>query len=108
MASKYLQAYPVPTGFPAILHEFTREVLRDQPHDLLAYAATYFEAKLNGTWREGMYPSQTNVPQKEVTNHLQHWVVPHSAQSPTSHHHFLEADDSKDYRDDLYERVVED
>jgi hypothetical protein len=46
MASKYLQKFPVPEGFPEILHDFTREILRDQPDDIIAYAAEYF-ASLN-------------------------------------------------------------
>jgi hypothetical protein len=43
MASKYLQKYPVPTDFHEILHDFTREVLRDQPPNIIEYAAKYFE-----------------------------------------------------------------
>ena len=29
MASKYLQKFPVPNDFPEILHDLTREILRD-------------------------------------------------------------------------------
>jgi len=29
MASKYIQKYPIPDGFAEILHDFTREILRD-------------------------------------------------------------------------------
>lgn len=29
MASKYIQKYPIPEGFAEVLHDFTREVLRD-------------------------------------------------------------------------------
>lgn len=43
MASKYLQKYPVPAGFQQILADFTREVLRDQPTNIIEYAAKYFE-----------------------------------------------------------------
>jgi len=42
MASKYLQKYPVPENFYEILHDFTREVLRAQPEDILEYAYNYF------------------------------------------------------------------
>jgi len=45
MASKYLQKYQVPEGFYDILHEFSREILRAQPEDILDYAANYFEHK---------------------------------------------------------------
>ena len=44
MASKYLQKYPVPDTFPEILHDFAREVLRDQPKDIYEYGALYFKA----------------------------------------------------------------
>lgn len=43
MANKYLQLFPVPEGFPEILADFAREVLRDQPEDIIEYAALYFE-----------------------------------------------------------------
>ena len=44
MASKYLQKYPVPDDFPDLLHDFAREVLRDQPENIYEYGALYFKA----------------------------------------------------------------
>ena len=44
MASKYLQKYPVPEDFPDLLHDFAREVLRDQPANIYEYGAQYFKA----------------------------------------------------------------
>ena len=44
MASKYLQKFPVPSGFPKILHDFIMELLRDQPRDIIEYGYMYFEA----------------------------------------------------------------
>ena len=44
MASKYLQKFPVPNDFPEMLHDFAREVLRDQPQDIYEYGALYFRA----------------------------------------------------------------
>ena len=44
MASKYLQKYPIPEDFPDLLHDFTREVLRDQPDNIYQYGAEYFKA----------------------------------------------------------------
>ena len=44
MASKYLQKYPVPEDFPDLLHDFAREVLRDQPENIYQYGALYFKA----------------------------------------------------------------
>lgn len=44
MASKYIQKYQIPGKFPDLLHDFAREVLRDQPEDIYAYGAAYFRA----------------------------------------------------------------
>ena len=43
MASRYIQKYPIPDGFPLILKNFSRELLRDQPPNIIEYAAKYFE-----------------------------------------------------------------
>ncbi len=45
MASKYLPKYPVPSGYPELLHDFAREVLRDQPENILEFGYFYFKAK---------------------------------------------------------------
>jgi len=47
MASKYLQKFPVSGAFPDLLHDFAREVLRDQPEDIYEYGAAYFKAMEN-------------------------------------------------------------
>jgi hypothetical protein len=44
MASKYLQKFPVSGAFPDLLHDFAREILRDQPEDIYEYGAAYFKA----------------------------------------------------------------
>ena len=44
MASKYIQKFPIPGSFPDILHDFVREVLRDQPENIYEYGAAYFTA----------------------------------------------------------------
>ena len=36
----------IPTGFEHILEGLTREVLRDQPEDIIQYAAEYFQRML--------------------------------------------------------------
>lgn len=59
MASKYLQKYPVPAGFEQVLHDFAREVLRDQPDNIIEYAASYFEMLEQGKKFE--YESKSNV-----------------------------------------------
>ena len=48
MASKYLQKFSVPENFPEILHDFAREILRDQPDDILKYGYEYFKARDEG------------------------------------------------------------
>eukprot|EP01017_Pseudomicrothorax_dubius_P050407 TRINITY_DN9547_c0_g1_i2.p1 TRINITY_DN9547_c0_g1~~TRINITY_DN9547_c0_g1_i2.p1 ORF type:complete len:204 (-),score=42.16 TRINITY_DN9547_c0_g1_i2:98-709(-) len=42
MASKYLKKYQVPPGFNEILHSFIREVLREQPSDIVDFGVEYF------------------------------------------------------------------
>jgi hypothetical protein len=42
MASRYIQKYPVSNDFPLILKNFSREILRDQPTNIIEYAAKYF------------------------------------------------------------------
>ena len=44
MASKYIRKYPIPGSFAELLHDFTREVLRDQPENIYEYGALYFAA----------------------------------------------------------------
>lgn len=47
MASKYLQKFPIPEAFPEILHDYAREVLRDQPEDIIEFSVGYFTALEN-------------------------------------------------------------
>ena len=47
MASKYLQKFPIPEAFPDILHDYAREVLRDQPEDIIEFSIGYFTALEN-------------------------------------------------------------
>ncbi|CAD8189465.1 unnamed protein product [Paramecium pentaurelia] len=64
MASKYLQKYPVPEGFHQILHDFAREVLRDQPDDIIKYGADYFECMAQG--KEFKFESKYNIAKGEA------------------------------------------
>ncbi len=41
-SSKYSSTLTVPSDFPTILKEFTKEVLRNQPKDIAAFGAEYF------------------------------------------------------------------
>ena len=38
---------PIPGDFPDLLHDFAREILRDQPDDIYEYGAAYFAALEN-------------------------------------------------------------
>ena len=44
MASKYRQKYELPQGFYNVLEDYSREVLRDQPQDILEFSYMYFKA----------------------------------------------------------------
>lgn len=49
MASKYIQKFPVPETFPEILHDLAKEILRNQPADILDFSALYFKCLQEGT-----------------------------------------------------------
>lgn len=70
MASKYLQKYPVPEKFPVVLHDFTREILREQPDDILAFAVEYFQCLQEGKTYEpkSKYnpPRENNKPKAQL------------------------------------------
>ena len=42
MSSKFSNKYPIPEKFPEILHDFSREVLRYMPKDILDFSVQYF------------------------------------------------------------------
>jgi hypothetical protein len=48
MASKYIQKFPVPEGFPEILHDLSKEILRNQPADIIEFSALYFKCLQEG------------------------------------------------------------
>ena len=45
MASKYLKRHPIPPNFADVLSDFTKEILREQPENILEFAVKYFKAK---------------------------------------------------------------
>ena len=45
---KYYSRYSVPDGFRDVLSDLVKEVLRDQPEDIVHYCAEYFKAKEEG------------------------------------------------------------
>ena len=49
MASKYRKKYALPENFHGVLEDYSREVLRDQPMDILEFSYLYFKAMEEGT-----------------------------------------------------------
>jgi hypothetical protein len=45
MASKFLNKHTIPNDFPEILSNLIKEILREQPQDIIHFAACYFEHK---------------------------------------------------------------
>lgn len=43
MSSQFLNKKVVPSGFKEILSNLTTEILREQPSDIIHFAAAYFE-----------------------------------------------------------------
>ena len=70
MASRYIQKYPIPQDFPSILKNFSREILRDQPTNIIEYAANYFEALESG--KSFKYESAFNVPKEDKQYELKY------------------------------------
>jgi len=48
MSSKFMKQYSIPSEFPEILKDFSREVLRNQPGNIYEFAAKYFDCLANG------------------------------------------------------------
>jgi len=42
MSSRYQKLFVIPDGFPALLKDFTREILRNQPTNIYEFGAEYF------------------------------------------------------------------
>jgi len=61
MASKYIQKFQIPEGFPEILHDLAKEILRNQPLDILEFSAMYFKCLQEGVVLD--YPNRgPNIP----------------------------------------------
>ncbi|KAJ3205661.1 hypothetical protein HDU67_008715 [Dinochytrium kinnereticum] len=97
------QPLTVPAGFPEILKDLNREVLRHQPKDIYQFCATYFQKRLaeqreDGRGRGGggdvvrvssfaetvdqQVPTDSNEPLDEQED-----TVPDTMDSSDSHHH---------------------
>lgn len=45
MASSYLQKFPVPEAFPEILNDLIKNILKEQPADIIEHSYHYFKNK---------------------------------------------------------------
>merc|ERR1719240_43220 len=48
MASSYQQKFPVPDGFPELLHDLMKAIVREQPADLVEYSYQFFKNMSQG------------------------------------------------------------
>ena len=48
MSSKYIKKYDIPPGFQDLLSEFTKEILRNQPKDIIDFGIEYFKCLQQG------------------------------------------------------------
>ena len=63
MASVYRKKYELPQNFYDLLEAYSREVLRDQPQDILEFSYLYFKAMEEGTLDQFNYPRKgKNIP----------------------------------------------
>ena len=61
MSSKYIKKYSIPPGFQSLLSEFTKEILRNQPKDIVDFAVEYFRCLQQGLILD--YPDRgQNIP----------------------------------------------
>ena len=61
MSSKYIKKYSIPPGFQSLLSEFTKEILRNQPKDIVDFAVEYFKCLQQGLVLDYPHRGQ-NIP----------------------------------------------
>ena len=92
MASKYIQKYPIPSDFPEVLHDFVRELLRDQPSDIYDYGAAYFKALQEdeafdyGSKGKNIPPDRDSEPTLGNVYQMAEGVLPESEQEARNEH----------------------
>jgi Ca2+-binding EF-hand superfamily protein len=71
MASKFSKQFSIPEGFPEILRDFTREILRTQADDINMFGAQYFSEMLER--RDGIDRDDSKIVLSldEVHEHIQ-------------------------------------
>ena len=61
MSSKYIKKYSITPGFKSLLSEFTKEILRNQPKDIVDFAVEYFKCLQQGLILDYPHRGQ-NIP----------------------------------------------
>ena len=61
MSSKYIKKYTIPPGFQDLLSEFTKEILRNQPNDIIDFGVEYFKCLQQGLILDYAYKG-VNIP----------------------------------------------
>ena len=61
MSSKYIKKYDIPPGFQDLLSEFTKEILRNQPKDIIDFGIEYFKCLQQGLILDYAYKG-ANIP----------------------------------------------
>ena len=62
MSSRFSNKYPIPEKFPEILHDFSREVLRYMPKDILDFSVQYFYSLEIGSPLNYIEGGSKNIP----------------------------------------------
>ena len=73
MASKYIKKFKVPNGFENILSDFAKEILRNQPKDILQFGIEYFKGletntKIDYTGKGDNLPENYKRPENQKPN----------------------------------------
>ena len=73
MASKYIKKFKVPNGFENILSDFAKEILRNQPKDILQFGIEYFQGletntKIDYTGKGENRPDKYQRPENQPSN----------------------------------------
>ena len=68
MTSKHSNQFPIPEGFPEILHDYAKEVVRYQPEDILDFSIQYFYSLENGISLNFIPGNSSNIKNEEREN----------------------------------------
>ena len=68
MTSKHSNQFPIPEGFPEILHDFAKEVVRYKPEDILDFSIQYFYSLENAIPLNFIPGNSSNIKNEEREN----------------------------------------